>query len=137
MTIKTLSFAAIAALTLASAAQAADAPSAVSRTVSYADLDLSSDAGARKMAQRIRTASNEVCGGLNRLTFGSPALKACRARVAAVSSDRLYPVRLSEEIAQARPGTGLSVIDSRHGHDGFPIETTQVGRVIDAALRAT
>ena len=56
--------------------------------------------------------------------------------VAAVSSDRLYPVRLSEEIAQARPGTVLSVIESRHGHDGFLIETGQVGRVIDAAVRA-
>ncbi|HET7761234.1 MAG TPA: homoserine O-acetyltransferase [Phycicoccus sp.] len=56
--------------------------------------------------------------------------------VAAVSSDRLYPVRLSEEIAQSRPGTVLSVIESRHGHDGFLIETGQVGRVIDAALRA-
>ena len=56
--------------------------------------------------------------------------------VAAVSSDRLYPVRLSEEMAQSRPGTVLSVIESRHGHDGFLIETGQVGRVIDAALRA-
>ena len=56
--------------------------------------------------------------------------------VAAVSSDRLYPVRLSEEIAQSRPGTVLSIIESRHGHDGFLIETGQVGRVIDAALRA-
>jgi homoserine O-acetyltransferase len=55
--------------------------------------------------------------------------------VAAVTTDRLYPVRLSEELADARPGTGLTVIDSRHGHDGFLIETGQVGGVIDATLR--
>jgi homoserine O-acetyltransferase len=56
--------------------------------------------------------------------------------VAAVSSDRLYPVRLSEEIAQSHPGTVFTLIESRHGHDGFLIETGPVGRVIDAALRA-
>ncbi len=52
----------------------------------------------------------------------------------AVSTDRLYPVRLSEEIARARPGTGLTVIDSPHGHDGFLIETAQVGSVIGDTL---
>jgi homoserine O-acetyltransferase len=57
-----------------------------------------------------------------------------RLDIAAVSTDRLYPVRLSERLAAARPGTGLTVIDSRHGHDGFLIETGQVGRVIDGTL---
>lgn len=50
--------------------------------------------------------------------------------VAGVTTDRLYPLRLSEAIAAARPGTVLSVIDSGHGHDGFLIETAQVGAVI-------
>jgi len=54
--------------------------------------------------------------------------------VAGVSSDRLYPLRLSEEIAAAYEGSVLSVIDSAHGHDGFLIETEQVGVVIDRAL---
>jgi homoserine O-acetyltransferase len=54
--------------------------------------------------------------------------------LAAVSTDRLYPVRLSEEIVRARPGTELTVVDSRHGHDGFLIETGQVGGVIRHAL---
>ncbi len=54
--------------------------------------------------------------------------------VAGVTTDRLYPMRLSEEMAAARPGTGLSVITSRHGHDGFLIETEQVGGVIRDVL---
>ena len=54
--------------------------------------------------------------------------------VAGVTTDRLYPLRLSEDIAAARPGTGLSVIDSRHGHDGFLVETARVGRVIERVL---
>jgi homoserine O-acetyltransferase len=54
--------------------------------------------------------------------------------VAGVTTDRLYPLRLSEEIAAARAGSELSVIESRHGHDGFLIETDQVGAVISRAL---
>ena len=60
-----------------------------------------------------------------------------RLDVVAVSTDRLYPVRLSEEVARARPGTELTVIDSRHGHDGFLIETARVGSIIRAALGAS
>jgi len=54
--------------------------------------------------------------------------------VAGVTTDRLYPLRLSEEIAAARDGSVLSVIESRHGHDGFLVETAQVGAVIARAL---
>jgi len=54
--------------------------------------------------------------------------------VAGVTTDRLYPLRLSEEIAAARTGSVLSVIESRHGHDGFLIETEQVGAIIARAL---
>lgn len=60
-----------------------------------------------------------------------------RLHVAGVTTDRLYPLRLSEEIAAARPATRLSVIESAHGHDGFLIETEQVGRVIAEALAAS
>jgi homoserine O-acetyltransferase/O-succinyltransferase len=58
-----------------------------------------------------------------------------RLEVMAVSTDRLYPVRLSEDMLRARPGTGLTVIESRYGHDGFLIETAQVGGVIEHTLR--
>ncbi|MEO6790475.1 MAG: homoserine O-acetyltransferase [Ornithinibacter sp.] len=57
--------------------------------------------------------------------------------VAGVTTDRLYPLRLSEELAGAKPGSTLSVIESRHGHDGFLVETGQVGAVIATALRTT
>ncbi len=56
--------------------------------------------------------------------------------VVGVTTDRLYPLRLSEETARARPGTGLTVLDSVHGHDGFLVETAQVGRVIEAVITA-
>lgn len=54
--------------------------------------------------------------------------------VAGVTTDRLYPMRLSQEMAAARPGTGLSVVTSRHGHDGFLVETEQVGVLIRDVL---
>ena len=54
--------------------------------------------------------------------------------VAGVTTDRLYPLRLSQEIAAAHDGAVLSVIESRHGHDGFLVETEQVGAVIGHAL---
>ena len=61
----------------------------------------------------------------------------CDLHVAAVDSDRLYPPRLSEEIvaaaATARP---LRTITSPYGHDGFLIETAQVGELVREALRA-
>ena len=63
-------------------------------------------------------------------TFGG------QLHVAGVTSDRLYPMRLSEEMAALRPGTGLSVVESGHGHDGFLVETAQVGTVIESVLSA-
>jgi homoserine O-acetyltransferase len=55
-------------------------------------------------------------------------------QVAGVTTDRLYPLRLSEEMARVRPGTGLTVLDSPHGHDGFLVETGKVGRVVEDVL---
>lgn len=66
------------------------------------------------------------------------ALEAFTGRlvVAGVDTDRLYPERLSEEIAALRPGTVLRSISSRFGHDGFLIETDQVGAILREALDA-
>ncbi|MGG5257575.1 homoserine O-acetyltransferase MetX [Phycicoccus avicenniae] len=66
------------------------------------------------------------------------ALQAYRGHlhVAGVTTDRLYPLRLSEEVVRARPGTALTVIGSTHGHDGFLVETGQVGGVIAEVLAA-
>ena len=65
------------------------------------------------------------------------ALKNVRQRVtiAGVSSDRLYPRELQEELARLIPGAGrMALINSRAGHDGFLIESEQLGDVIAAAL---
>jgi homoserine O-acetyltransferase len=53
-----------------------------------------------------------------------------RVVVASVNSDRLYPPRLSEEIAAAAPSAEHHTITSPYGHDGFLIETDQVGRIL-------
>jgi homoserine O-acetyltransferase len=56
--------------------------------------------------------------------------------VVAVDSDRLYPPRLSHEIAGAVPGTTLHTVHSDYGHDGFLIEIEQVGAIVAAVLAA-
>ncbi|CCH76412.1 Homoserine O-acetyltransferase [Nostocoides japonicum T1-X7] len=53
-----------------------------------------------------------------------------RTLVVAIDSDRLYPVRLSREIAEAVPGARLAVLRSPHGHDGFLLETALVGDLL-------
>jgi homoserine O-acetyltransferase len=54
--------------------------------------------------------------------------------VAGVTTDRLYPLHLSEEMAHAREGTAFEVIVSDHGHDGFLVERASVGALIRRAL---
>lgn len=56
--------------------------------------------------------------------------------VAGVDTDRLYPERLSDEIAALRPGTTQRRVSSRFGHDGFLIEIERVGEIIRDALAA-
>lgn len=51
-----------------------------------------------------------------------------RALVVAVNSDRLFPVVQSERIAAAVPGAEeLVVLHSDHGHDGFLVESAELG----------
>jgi homoserine O-acetyltransferase len=54
--------------------------------------------------------------------------------VVAVDSDRLYPPRLSHEIADAVPGAQVHMVHSDYGHDGFLIEIGQVGRIVATVL---
>lgn len=70
------------------------------------------------------------------------ALRSCTVPVivGGITSDRLYPLRLQEELAELLPGcTGLNVVDSEFGHDGFLVETEAVGvlvrRTLDLAAR--
>jgi homoserine O-acetyltransferase/O-succinyltransferase len=56
--------------------------------------------------------------------------------VAGIGSDRLYPLRLQQELADLIPtADGLHVIASDHGHDGFLIESDQVGELVRHTLR--
>jgi homoserine O-acetyltransferase len=58
-----------------------------------------------------------------------------RAAVAAIDSDRLYPVELNQEIADGVPRCGpLRVIASPYGHDGFLIEVDAVAEVVQELL---
>lgn len=54
--------------------------------------------------------------------------------VVAVDSDRLYPPRLSEEIAASAPTARLHTVRSEFGHDGFLIELDQVGAITAGVL---
>jgi homoserine O-acetyltransferase len=65
------------------------------------------------------------------------ALKSVRVpvTVAGVTSDRLYPRELQEELARLIPTAGrVAMISSPAGHDGFLIETEQVGNMIANAF---
>jgi homoserine O-acetyltransferase len=57
-----------------------------------------------------------------------------RLVVVAVDSDRLYPPRLSHELARAVPGAELHTVRSDYGHDGFLIEVEQVGSIVAGVL---
>lgn len=55
--------------------------------------------------------------------------------IAGISSDRLYPLRLQHELAAGVPrNSGVEVIQSISGHDGFLTESEAVGKVITRAL---
>ncbi|MCL2780700.1 MAG: homoserine O-acetyltransferase [Actinomycetia bacterium] len=57
-----------------------------------------------------------------------------RATIVTISSDRLYLPWQQAEIADGIPDARHEVVTSPHGHDGFLIETEQVGAIIRAAL---
>lgn len=52
------------------------------------------------------------------------------ALVISVSSDGLYPPAEQLELAEHLPNARYEILDSRHGHDGFLIETDQLGALI-------
>jgi homoserine O-acetyltransferase len=60
------------------------------------------------------------------------------ALIAGVDSDRLYPPAQQAELANAVPGADrLRLIASPYGHDGFLLETGQVGALIEELLAAS
>ncbi len=65
------------------------------------------------------------------------ALRGCPVPVVVggITSDRLYPLRLQEELAELLPGCSeLHVVDSLCGHDGFLVESEAVGELIRKTL---
>ncbi|WP_428994919.1 homoserine O-acetyltransferase MetX [Mycolicibacterium chubuense] len=70
-------------------------------------------------------------GGIRAALSGCPVPTV----VGGITSDRLYPLRLQEELADLLPGCdGLDVVDSPYGHDGFLLETDAVGKLIRRTL---
>ena len=67
----------------------------------------------------------------------SAALRSCPvpAVVGGITSDRLYPLRLQQELADLLPGcTRLNVVESIYGHDGFLVESEAVGHLVRQTL---
>ncbi len=55
--------------------------------------------------------------------------------VVGIDSDRLFPIRLQQEIVELAPGADeLHVLTSPYGHDGFLVENDQVGGFVRHAL---
>jgi homoserine O-acetyltransferase/O-succinyltransferase len=55
--------------------------------------------------------------------------------VGGITSDRLYPLRLQQELAALLPNcSGLQVVESIYGHDGFLVETEAVNELIRQTL---
>jgi homoserine O-acetyltransferase len=55
--------------------------------------------------------------------------------VVGIDSDRLFPLRLQQQLVDLTPGADLlHVLRSPFGHDGFLVEEEQVGAFITHAL---
>ena len=55
--------------------------------------------------------------------------------IAGMSSDRLYPVRLQQELGELIPtASAVEVVQTISGHDGFLVESDAVCRIIRRAL---
>ncbi|MEV7792006.1 homoserine O-acetyltransferase [Streptomyces sp. NPDC087512] len=102
------------------------------------------DHHAAKLVRRFDAGSYVVlCEAMNAHDVGRgrggvrAALSGVSARtlVAGVDSDRLYPPSQQAELAALIPGSDrLRVIGSPYGHDGFLIETEQVGALVRELL---
>ncbi len=55
--------------------------------------------------------------------------------VGGITTDRLYPLRLQQELASLLPNcSGLNVVESIYGHDGFLVESEAVGALVRETL---
>jgi homoserine O-acetyltransferase/O-succinyltransferase len=52
-----------------------------------------------------------------------------------MSSDRLYPIRLQQELGELIPSaSAIIVVETISGHDGFLVEARATGQIIGRAL---
>jgi homoserine O-acetyltransferase len=57
--------------------------------------------------------------------------------VLGIESDRLYPIRLQDQLAELIEGAShVHVISSPVGHDGFLLEADQIGKIVGEALNS-
>jgi homoserine O-acetyltransferase len=60
----------------------------------------------------------------------------CAVTVIGIDSDRLFPLKLQEELVECiASAETLHVISSSVGHDGFLLEIDQIGKLIKTSLR--
>ena len=91
------------------------------------------DAGSY-VALNVAMNSHEIGRGRGGTESALAAVTA-RATMMGVDTDRLYPLHQQRSLADAM-GVELDVITSDRGHDGFLVETEQVGAVLARALRS-
>lgn len=78
--------------------------------------------------------SHDVARGRGSLAEALGRITA-RTVVAGIDSDRLYPLHQQAELAELIAGCeALDVVTSLHGHDGFLVESDQVGALAAALL---
>jgi UrcA family protein len=92
------------ATTLAGASIAADLDDgpAPSLAVRYSPQELTTAAGARRVALRIEAAANQACGGDNVLTSTGPAFAQCRVNAEAAAADQVGSDFLRQALGIAR-----------------------------------
>jgi len=55
--------------------------------------------------------------------------------VVSIDTDRLFPPRLQQELAELTPGSKLEMLSSPFGHDGFLVESDAMGSLLREAIR--
>ena len=54
--------------------------------------------------------------------------------VVSIDTDRLFPPRLQQELAELTPGSKLEMLSSPFGHDGFLVESDAMGELLRHAI---
>jgi len=79
--------------------------------------------------------SHDVGRGRGGITKALASIKA-QTLVIGIDSDLLFPIEESKQLADLIPNAGFKTIDSDFGHDGFLIESQQIGHCIENFYRS-